>query len=322
MAGDAVTVFFSYSHEDEALRDELAKHLTSLRRQNIIADWYDRDITVGEEWKPAILNQLNQADVILLLISADFLASEFCWNVELKLAIDRHDNGEALVVPIILRDVDWKVTPFGKLQALPENAQPVTSWPTTDAAFTNVAMGIRKAISDLQHRRAKAKQENLRQYETTYQQAVLQQYPLQTEAQAQLDRLQAALALSAQDVAPIKAELNSQVGEAKQSFEEYRQEVRHCLDTNCGNITPISRTILDSFRLTYRLTEDEAEAIEQIELAPYETQRQNLAQYESVLKATLQQENPLSESTRNQMRRLQAALGLGDSQVQDIEAAL
>ena len=81
MAG--IEVFFSYAHEDEELRDELAKHLKLLERQKVISSWYDRNITAGEEWKQEILAQLNQADIILLLISADFLASDFCWSVEL-----------------------------------------------------------------------------------------------------------------------------------------------------------------------------------------------------------------------------------------------
>ncbi len=319
---EAVTVFFSYSHKDEALRDELAKHLTILRRQNIISDWYDRDITAGDDWKAAILDQLNQADLILLLISADFLASDFCWAVELIRAIERHDNGEAVVIPIILREVDWAGAPFGKLQALPNNAQSVMTWPTTDAAFKDVAVGIRKAVKDLQKCRTEAKRQNLNEYETTYRQAVQQQYPLQPEVQAQLDRLQITLALSAQDVAPIKTKLNRQFGEARERLDKYRQEVCHCLETNGGEITAINRPVLNAFRRTYKLTQDEAQAIEQEELAPYVTKRQNLVQYESVLQETLQQQNPLSKSTRSQMKRLQAALELCDEEVQTIEAAL
>lgn len=166
--GEAITVFFSYSHKDEALRNQLANHLTILRRTNDITDWYDRDITAGEEWRSAILGQLNQADIILLLISADFLASDFCWNVELRQAIERHRKGDAVVIPIILRDVDWKGAPFGELQSLPKNAQAVTTWPTTDAAFKDVAIGIRNAVNELKQKRAQAKQKKLSQYEGTY----------------------------------------------------------------------------------------------------------------------------------------------------------
>ena len=145
----AIEVFFSYAHEDEELRDELAKHLKLLERQKVISAWYDRDISAGDDWKQEIEQRLNSADVILLLISADFLASDFCWGVELKRAMERHETGGARVIPIILREVDWKGAPFGKLQALPKNAEPVTNWANRDQAFADIARGIRKAVSEL-----------------------------------------------------------------------------------------------------------------------------------------------------------------------------
>ena len=123
-------------------------------------------------------------------------------------------------------------------------------------------------------------------------------------------------------LAPIKTKLNSQFGEAKERLDRYRHEVRHFLKASDGEFTPINRTILHGFRHSFGLEDHEAEAIEQAEQAPYETKRQNLNQYESVLQATLQQENPLSEETRDQMRRLQKAFGLSDDEVQAIEAKL
>ena len=144
-----IKIFFSYAHEDETLRDELAKHLKLLERQGIIDSWCDQAISPGEEWKQAIFEQLNQADIILLLISADFLASDFCWSVELKRAMERHEQEEALVIPIILREVDWKGAPFAKLQALPKNVQPVNNWKDRDQAFTDIARGIRRAVNQL-----------------------------------------------------------------------------------------------------------------------------------------------------------------------------
>lgn len=145
-----ISVFFSYAHEDELLRDELAKHLKLLVRQNIIKTWYDRDITAGSEWAGQIGEKMESAQIILLLVSADFLASDYCYDVEMKRAIERHDTGEARVIPIILREVDWDNAPFAKLQALPKNAKPVTSWINQDQAFTDIARGIRKAAEELQ----------------------------------------------------------------------------------------------------------------------------------------------------------------------------
>jgi TIR domain len=144
-----IEVFFSYSHRDEELRDELAKHLSILKRQGVISAWYDRDIAAGTEWATAIDHHLNSAQVILLLISPDFMASDYCFDIEMQRAIERHEAGEAIVIPIILRPVDWSGAPFGKLQACPKNAQPVTSWANRDEAFLNVAQSIRKAVEQL-----------------------------------------------------------------------------------------------------------------------------------------------------------------------------
>ncbi len=147
-----VHLFYSYSHKDEQLRDELEKHLMALKRQGIIMDWYDRDIRAGDEWSSEIDEHLTTADIILLLISADFLASDYCYSIELAHALQRQKDGSARVIPIILRPVDWSGTPFGKLQALPTNAQPITLWTNRDQAFENVAKGIRAMIEQPRHK--------------------------------------------------------------------------------------------------------------------------------------------------------------------------
>ena len=145
-----IEVFFSYAHEDEKLRDELAKQLKLLERQGIISAWHDRQIVAGTEWGSAIDTHLDSAQVILLLVSPDFLASDYCWDIEVKRAMERHEAGEARVIPVILRPVDyWQEASFGKLQALPTNAKPVTTWENRDEAFRIVAQGIRNAIAQL-----------------------------------------------------------------------------------------------------------------------------------------------------------------------------
>ena len=144
-----VKVFYSYAHEDEDLRDKLAKHLKSLERQGLIENWHDRCITGGNEWANEIDEHLESAELILLLISADFTHSDYCFDVEMKRAMVRHDANEARVVPIFLREVDCEGLIFGKLQGLPKDALPVTSWPSQDAAFTDIARGIRKVVSEL-----------------------------------------------------------------------------------------------------------------------------------------------------------------------------
>ncbi|MEA5624143.1 GUN4 domain-containing protein [Nostoc sp. UHCC 0251] len=156
----SLKLFFSYSHKDETLRDELAKHLTILEWQGVISSWHDRKILPGEEWDHQINDNLNTADIILLLISSDFLFSKYCWDVEVKKAIERHHTGEACVIPVILRSVDWSGAPFAKLQALPKNAEPVVSrnWHNQDEAFTDVARGIRAAAEKLKKARDERRQ--------------------------------------------------------------------------------------------------------------------------------------------------------------------
>ncbi len=152
----AIEVFISYSHKDQALRDELEIHLSNLKRQNIISSWYDGDIAPGAEWEPEIMERLKFAQIILLLISADFIHSDFCYSIEMKQAIDRHDAGEARVIPILLRPTDWQGAPFDKLKMLPTDAKAVTRWRRRDAAFADVVRGIRAAIEKLNNARKTA----------------------------------------------------------------------------------------------------------------------------------------------------------------------
>src|SRR6266568_9028453 len=145
----AIEVFISYAHEDHALLKELEKHLANLKRQDIISSWYDGDITPGAEWESEIKERLLYAQIILLLISADFIYSDFCSRIEMKQAIDRHNAGEACVIPVLLRPTDWQGAPFDKLKMLPTDAKAVTKWRSRDDAFADVVRGIRAAIQEL-----------------------------------------------------------------------------------------------------------------------------------------------------------------------------
>ena len=141
-----VEVFFSYSHKDEDLRDELVTHLSILERDGVISGWCDREISAGEEWANEIDERINAASIILLLVSSDFIASNYCWNIEVKRAMERHQAGDAYIIPVILRPVNWGRAPFGKIQALPKNAKPVTSWSNCDEAFLNISQGIEAVV--------------------------------------------------------------------------------------------------------------------------------------------------------------------------------
>ncbi len=142
-------LFFSYSHKDQTLRDALESHLASLKKQRLIADWHDRKITAGTDWAGQIDENLERASIILLLISSDFLNSDYCTDIELKRAIERNAAREARVIPVILRPSDWEYPPLKGLQALPRDAKPVTTWANLDEAFLDVVKGISKVVQEL-----------------------------------------------------------------------------------------------------------------------------------------------------------------------------
>jgi len=148
---DAIEVFCSYTNTnaDEVLCKELIKHLSALQREGLISLWHIRDVAAGTEWREAVDIHLNSAQLILLLLSPDFIASEYCSGFEAKRAMERHQQGDARVIPIILRPVHWEITPFRKLQPLPTNAVPISSWHTVDEALFDVVGGIQKTINEL-----------------------------------------------------------------------------------------------------------------------------------------------------------------------------
>ena len=148
----SIKLFISYAHTDDSLREQLVTHLSNLKRQQIIYDWHDRRIVPGQEWDHQINAELNEAQIILLLISARFIASDYCYSKEMLRAIERHDAEEAVVIPIILSACDWQGAPFSKLQALPKDAKPVKNWDDPDEAWLDVVRGLRRAIEMLSRR--------------------------------------------------------------------------------------------------------------------------------------------------------------------------
>lgn len=143
------TIFFSYSHADEALRDQLEIHLSALKRQGIISTWHDRRILAGSSVDETIDQNLESADIILLLISPDFIASDYCYEREMRRAMQRHFAGSARVIPVILRPCDWQDLQFGKLLATPRDGRAITKWPNADEAFLDVVKSIKAALSEL-----------------------------------------------------------------------------------------------------------------------------------------------------------------------------
>jgi tetratricopeptide (TPR) repeat protein len=144
-----IKVFICYSHDDQELRNRLEQHLSALIYSGKITIWQDQKILPGANWEDQINAHLGEADLILLLISASFISSQYCWNKELRTALQRHKDGSARIIPIILKPVDFQDTPLGQLQALPTGIKPITRWSNQDEAFEDVVRGIRTTIEDL-----------------------------------------------------------------------------------------------------------------------------------------------------------------------------
>jgi tetratricopeptide (TPR) repeat protein len=143
-------LFLSYAHEDRALCEELQTHLAALRQDGTLEGWNDRDIPPGATWEAEIRGHLDRADIILLLVSADYRFSAFC-GLEVRWALERAALGKTVVIPVILRPVDWEDAPFHHLQALPDEGRPVVKWRNRDEAFVDIVRGIRRVSGSLLH---------------------------------------------------------------------------------------------------------------------------------------------------------------------------
>jgi hypothetical protein len=144
-----VEVFCSYAQEDATWLSKLEAHLSLLKRQGFVSLWHHRLLVAGADWSHEIDTHLNTASIILLLISADFLNSDYCYGVEMQRALARHAVGEAQVIPILLRPVDHSSAPFAHLHALPSNGQPISTWSDEDAALADVVAGLRRVLEYL-----------------------------------------------------------------------------------------------------------------------------------------------------------------------------
>jgi hypothetical protein len=141
-------VFYSYSHRDERYRDRLEVHLKLLEREGLIESWHDRRLLPGSDWSAVISEHLDASDIIILLLTADFLASEYCSGFEVERALERHQQRRSVVVPVLVQPCDWKTAPFAKLQTLPQDGNAVMRWNDPEHAWADVAQGIRRLITD------------------------------------------------------------------------------------------------------------------------------------------------------------------------------
>ena len=142
------SVFISYSHKDETHREDLEEQLSMLKRNNVISVWHDRKITAGDDWRNQINENLNNADIIIFLVSPSFLASDYCYDVEVKTAMSRHQAGNAKIISIVIRPCDWQECEFSKFQAVPKDAKPITLWNDKDSAWLDAVSGLKGYIKE------------------------------------------------------------------------------------------------------------------------------------------------------------------------------
>jgi TIR domain len=242
MAMDAVRVFISYSHKDEALRDSLATHLSNLQAQGIISSWYDRQLTAGTQWDDKIKAEMEAADIILLLISPDFMASKYCREVEIPFSLQRHEAKQAYVVPVILRPLDWIDAPFAKLQAFPKDAKPVTTWPNQDEAFVSVTQGIRtaaKLMQDYRQQKVEQDQRIREQYRHKVEEA-LSDGVISIVERDTLDELREDLGLTLAVAAEIEAHVYEPHRRYQENLNKYRKTLHRLIE---GGHYPLSAEI-------------------------------------------------------------------------------
>jgi hypothetical protein len=148
----SINVFFSYSHKDEAFKEDLQTHLSILKRQGSITSWDDRRISPGDKWEEEINLNLQKADIILLLVSSNFLASDYCYETETIFALEQHNANKCTVIPIIIKPCLFEQSCFKGLQALPKNAKAVSTWENADLAWLDVTQGILKAVNNVKNK--------------------------------------------------------------------------------------------------------------------------------------------------------------------------
>ena len=153
----AVNLFISYSHKDEKFKEDFEDHLSSLKDQNIIDVWHDREIIAGQEWKDEIDENLANSEIIIFLVSASFNSSQYCTSIELTQAIKQHQEGKSILIPVIIRHCDWQAYSYGKFQGLPKDGKPIASWSDSDEGWLDVIQGLKKTIVEFEGRKKKVK---------------------------------------------------------------------------------------------------------------------------------------------------------------------
>jgi hypothetical protein len=260
---DSVSLFISYSHVDETMRRELDSHLTPMVRNKVITRWSDRKIQAGDKWDTAIDAQLLSADIIVMMLSSDFLASEYIDKVEVPAARRRHENGEARVIPVILRDFDWAYNPLVDLQSVPRDRKDISSFSNKDTAFKEVTTAIREAAEDLrQKRRAEAERREAaaKQYRQKVDEALADEVISPGERDT-LDELQKWLGLSLQDAERIETEALLPIKANAERMERYKSTLLKIIKQEYP-LTELQRKDLKIRQRDLGLKEEDAAKVE------------------------------------------------------------
>jgi len=277
MAGKSVELFISYSHRDEQLRQQLDKHLASLKRQKVIEAWHDRKIEAGMEWTKQIDDNLNKADIILLLISPDFIFSNYCSEIEMEQAIRRHEAGKAIVVPIILEPCDWTWLPFSKYQAFPKNAKPITTWTNANEALLDVVQGIRTVVERLFEQRQqelKDKETAQNRYLKKVEETLSFDGEISIPAQDTLDEIREELGLTPEEADELKTRAFEPYRKYKENLQKYEKTLLKIIQQEY----PLSHKSKEALKLRQRdlgIKSEDAEQIEKRILAQAQAKDQN-----------------------------------------------
>jgi formylglycine-generating enzyme required for sulfatase activity len=267
---EPIKVFLSYSHKDEELRQELISHLSGLQHQGLIEPWHDRNISAGSEWADQIDQNLEQADIILFLVSADFIDSRYCYGIEMKRALERHHAKTACTIPVIIRKCNWESTDLHQLNGIPRDNRPVTSWGddkyARDEAWTEISEEIGKVAKQIQEAR------NTQQITATQKAKTIQAFRAKAE-----------------------------------SF--YKD----------GVISPGERALLDLEGKHLGLDKPEAEAILEAVKTAYQQHKDNLEKYRQTLLAEWAGQDELRAEQWELLQQLQTALGISDTEVEQIK---
>lgn len=210
-----IEIFIAYSHQDLKFKNELKKFLRPLLNTGQAVVWDDHDIEAGQDWEAEIKKRLYGAEILLLLVSPDSLASDYFYGREVAVSLERHERGEAVVVPVILRPCHWNITSIKKIEVLPDKAKPVTTWASQDEAFTDIAHNIGAMVERRQELRSRqseleaARQRYVAAVEAANQLFDQQRYLPAREAYA------SALALFRSGFLPVAADLETRMADCK-----------------------------------------------------------------------------------------------------------